>query len=171
MDIYIDLSNLCSLANSLSDERFKICREMLREYFNLYFTFGKGDWRNKNKQVRDKIEQFIRAFTSNRGNYKIEWNKDCPIRQLAENSHDSDIKELLMSVYLLADENACIMEKQGCLLVGSVGNEIERLMNLCFNRKIKFSKQYYTRDMTDWHDIQESFLLSQIYYMRKTRMH
>lgn len=150
MDAYIDLANLRAYAKSGGHEDFKICTDMLRQNFNLCFTFDKGLIQREKKQAQMSIMNLIRQLTSNRGDSEsIKWNVNYPPRPLSEDVYETmDIRQLT-SIYLLDDENIKEMVSHGCLLFSEEGNEIRTLENLLVVGK-PVTKAYALRDMSDW---------------------
>lgn len=150
MDAYIDLANLRAYAKSGGHEDFKTCTDMLRQNFNLCFTFDKGLIQREKKQAQMSIMNLIRQLTSNRGDSEsIKWNVSYPPRPLSEDVYETmDIRQLT-SIYLLDDENIKEMVSHGCLLFSEEGNEIKTLENLLVDGK-PATKAYALRNMSDW---------------------
>ena len=150
MDAYIDLANLRAYAKSGGHADFKTCTDMLRQNFNLCFTFDKGLILREKKQAQMSIMNLIRQLTSNRGDSDaIKWNVNYPPRPLSEGVYETmDIRQLT-SIYLLDDENIKEMVSHGCLLFCEVGNEIKTLENLLIEGS-PATKKYALREMKDW---------------------
>lgn len=151
MNVYFDIANLRSYAKQGSHQNFKACTNMLRQNFDLCFTFKKEDVQREKKQNLANIMNLMRQLTSNRGDSKpFEWDVAFPKRPLKDDLYDSLTKEQLMSVYLLDDSNINAFVQHGCLLFAAEGDEIKALSNLFIEGQMIATKQYNQRHMTDW---------------------
>lgn len=150
MYAYIDLANLRSYAKSGGNPDFPACTDMLRQNFNIRFTFDKSQILKEKKQAQMSIMTLIKQLSRNRGNSdSIEWNFNYPPRPLTEKIFETDDINQLTSIYLLDDENIKEMVKHGCLLFSEEGNEMKILGNLLIEGK-PTTKAYALRDMRDW---------------------
>lgn len=150
MDVYIDLDNLYSYACKGGSEHFLACNELLRKNFNIHFTFPKEALEQSKKKVRDSIMTLLKSLTRNRGTRTTDWGSLFPSRPLSDTFYESLTQEQLMSMYWLSDDQAKAMERQGCLLISSVGNELNTLLQLFIDDESQPSKPYSIRQMTDW---------------------
>lgn len=159
MNVYIDLPNLRAYAKQGGSQNFKACTDMLRQNFNLYFTFKKEAILREKKQSMASIMNLMRQLTSNRGSSdEFEWGTMFPERPLKEDVYNTMSKEQLLSVYLLDDPNIDTILKHGCLLFAAEGSEIKVLSNLLIddNDKLLPTKKYNQRSMKDWSLIEKN---------------
>lgn len=151
MNVYIDLPNLRSYAKQGGHQSFRACTDMLRQNFNLCFTFKKECIQREKKQSLASIMNLMKMLTANRGNSEsFQWDTLYPERPLKEDVYNSMSKEQLMSVYLLDDPNIKAMVSQGCLLFAAEGEEIKTLSHLLIEDRAIPSKPFPVREMTDW---------------------
>lgn len=150
MDVYIDLDNLYSYACKGGSEHFLTCNELLRKNFNIHFTFSKEALGQSKKKVRDAIMTLLKSLTRNRGTRTTDWESLFPARPFSDSFYETLTQEQLMSMYWLSDDQAQSMEHQGCLLISSVGNELNTLLQLFIDHESLPTKQYPTRQMKDW---------------------
>lgn len=150
MNAYIDLANLRAYAKLGGHADFKTCTDMLRQNFNLCFTFDKAQIQKEKKQAQMSIMNLVRQLTSNRGESEtIQWNVNYPPRPLSEDVYETMDINQLTSIYLLDDENIKEMVSHGCLLFSKEGDEMKTLENLLVDGK-NATKAYASREMTDW---------------------
>ena len=154
MNVYIDLPNLRSYAKQGGHQSFRACTDMLRQNFNLCFTFKKEIIQREKKNSLASIMNLMRQLTSNRGNSDVfKWDTMFPERPLKEDGYDTMSKDQLMSIYLLDDPNIDTVAKHGCLLFGAEGSEMKVLENLLIDGQLRATKKYNQRSMTDWSTI------------------
>lgn len=124
---------------------------MLRQNFNLCFTFKKESIQREKKQSMASIMNLMKMLTANRGNSEsFQWDTLYPERPLKEDVYDTMSKEQLMSVYLLDDPNIKAMVSHGSLLFAGEGEEIKTLSHLLIEDRVIPSKPYPVREMTNW---------------------
>lgn len=151
MNVYIDLPNLRSYAKQGGHQSFKACTDMLRQHFNLCFTFKKESIQREKKQSMASIMNLMKMLTANRGNSEsFQWDTLFPERPLKEDVYDTMSKEQLMSVYLLDDPNIKTLVSHGCLLFAGEGEEIKALSHLLIEDRVIPSKPFPVKEMTDW---------------------
>ncbi len=156
MNAYFDLANLRSYAKFGGHPDFQTCTDMLRQNFNICFTFDKGLIQKEKKQAQMSIMNLMKLLSRNRGaSEKIEWNCNYPPRPLTEDIYDSMNPEKLTSVYLLDDDNIKEVVNHGCLLFADEGNEIKALGNLLVDGKPS-TKAYALREMEDWSVVEDN---------------
>lgn len=143
MDAYIDLANLRSLANSGSNEHFSACKALLKDGYNLMFSFIKEDLLREKKKDSWAINTFLKAFTSGRGDRVISYGEKSP------DPHNPSDTQHFSAIYLI-DESDDDKAKKSGLLVSPVGKEIDTLRSLFIEKDGNYSREYYTPDFTDW---------------------
>lgn len=150
MNVYFDLANLRSYAKSGGHPDFFTCTDMLRQNFNIRFTFDKAQIQKEKKQAQMSIMNLMKQLSRNRGDSEaIKWNDNYPPRPLSEELYDKMDFEKLTSVYLLDDGNIKEMVNHGCLLFAEEGNEMKALDNLLVAGKPS-TKAYAVKEMKDW---------------------
>lgn len=130
---------------------------MLRQNFNLCFTFKKECIQREKKQSLASIMNLMRQLTSNRGNSEaFQWDTMFPERPLKEDVYDIMSIEQLMSVYLLDDPNVSTIASHGCMLFGGEGQEMKVLSQLLIEGRLIPSKPFAIREMADWSVIEDN---------------
>lgn len=150
MDIYVDLDNFYSYACKGGSEHFTACNEMLKQNFNIHFTFSQEMLQNCKKKLRIAVMPLLKSFTRNRGKNKTIWASPFPGHPLSDDFYDSLSKEQLMSLYWLSDNKVKDYEQDGCLLISSLGDELKSLLQLFIEDKANPTKKYPIREMNDW---------------------
>lgn len=151
MNAYFDLPNLRSYAKAAGHQNFKSCTNMLRQNFNIHFTFDKKTLEKEKKQLKQGIMNLLKMMTSNRGNSEsFVWNDKSLPRLIGGDVYSKLTKEQLTSLYFLDDPSVNEMADQGCLLFASEGNEIKVLSNLLIENNLQPTKKYDIRKMHDW---------------------
>ena len=145
MDIYIDKANLKSYVSSSANAAFDDCNRMLRNKFNIHFTF------DKNEIEQDaEIMEWMKIMTTGVQGKENEWNAEHPNRPLKSNSHISFNREQLSAVYLLSDDKIQQLMNYGILLYGKIGSEIDILSTLMLDTDYKFVKQFQIKELSNW---------------------
>lgn len=149
MDVYIDFSNFLSLIHSAKDGRYGDCMRMIRDNFDIKFTFSKESIYLAEKDDLEDIGQWFNTMASGKG--EIKWDSTIP--------EDKDLRSYPYnsSVYLL-DDNAndsrrLNIIKRDIVLIATIGKELEVLSSL-----FVYNNQYY-KDIFDkinaWEDVME----------------
>lgn len=156
MQLIIDKENVLSLAaHQPQDVLFNDVIRMLKRHFNMVFNFSKED-AFKNEGLR----LFASQFTTGR-NVELA-NKFCelsvPPRPLKTTFHsDPSYKR---SVLLLNDIRVPEIKKQGALMLGGVGEEVETLkMFFLENTEYRFERKFKIKstDFNSWDKLKPFF--------------
>lgn len=136
MKLYIDLENLKSLANNQDGEIMKL----IRENFDVFYTFDEGDTKKEKRQKIMKIENWQKNLSTGRMGKCVCYNAILP-SFCEEDNGTLYPKDELQSVFLINNKfyipNGLITSKS-C-------NGIDALRNLLIENKCVPAKFYYTR--------------------------
>lgn len=127
MKLYIDLNHLKSLANSQDEE----IRKLIKENFDIFYTFQETEIKKEKRQKIQKIENWQKNLSSGRSGHNIQYNAKIPV---------IDVEEL-QSVFFVKDKS-CF---QTGLMTCDIGDELKTLKNLLIEGKCVPAKFYYTR--------------------------
>lgn len=139
MKLYIDLESLKSLANSHDGEIMKL----IKENFDVYYTFSEDDIKKEKRQKIQKIEIWQNNLSSGRKGRGVKYNAVLPIPNSFCENNDINLipKDEFQSVFLTKDE---LILPSG-LLTSKTDSEINVLRNLLIENKCVPAKFYYTR--------------------------
>ena len=139
MKLYIDIEHLKSLANSRDNEVMKL----IRENFDIYYTFDESDIKKEKRQKCLKIETWQKELSSGRNGKNFYYNSALPITDSFIETQDLKQfpKDDLQSVFF--DKESHLLPKG--LVSCKLGEELATLRNLLFNNKCIPAKIYYTR--------------------------
>ena len=136
MKLYIDLENLKSLANNQDGEILKL----IRENFDVFYTFGEEDIKKEKRQKIVKIENWLKNLSSGRMGKGVCYETDLP--SFSENDNGTlHPKDELQSVFLVDNE---FNIPYGLITSGNCSG-IDALRNLLIENKCVPAKFYYTR--------------------------
>lgn len=152
MDAYFDLANFVSYVMSHHDEAFSECNRLLRKNFNLKFSFSKEDLNNLPSEKLVAIKQWVSTYFAQGFKGGHEFSVKFPDRPLTHNFYSGVDKERLSSIYLLDDSKIRDIKKDGILLVGCVGEEINTLSKLMLD-DYECIKTLNSRKLQGWDDI------------------
>lgn len=142
MNAYFDFTNLLSLIHSANDSRYEDCMRMIKDNFNIKFTFKRDAIEKASKDDKDDIMQWFTNMASGKGN--LTWDSYFPhspvkmdeIKKIPNNS----------SVYCLDENNRQDLDafiNKGIVIVGKIGSELNALSGL-----LVYSNQY-TKNVFD----------------------
>ena len=147
MDIYIDYANLKSYVASASNSNFNDCNRMLKNKFNIKFTFP------KEQMISDPdIKQWMVIMMQGVNN-NISFKVAHPTRPLKTQTYKDFDKSQLSAVYLLDDEKTATIRENGMFIFGEVGKEVDTISSLIVNQDYGFAKQLPIKKLKSWHDI------------------
>lgn len=140
MKLYIDLENLKSLANNQDGE----IKKLIRENFDVFYTFGEGDIKKEKRQKIAKIESWQKNLSSGRMGKGVCYETD--LTSFRENDNGTlHPKDELQSVFLINNEYIIpngLITSRNC-------SGIDALKNLLIENKCIPAKFYYTRPEND----------------------
>lgn len=156
MRVYIDKENLLSLlsSNKGDNEKCADCLRMLQKQCDVYFNFSDTDIiDNPNAEIKERLLDFIKTLPD--GKWKS-WHRltesapPYPSRPIQDSIYNPEDKENIKAVYLIDDARADFVKKEGCLLISSLGDELNVLSTLILGDDYSFSKPIYIRDLQSW---------------------
>lgn len=136
MKLYIDLENLKSLANNQDREIMRL----IKENFDVFYTFDEQDIKKEKRQKIVKIENWQKNLSSGRMGKGVCYNAILPSFCEEENGTVNP-KDELQSVFLINNE---IFLPNG-LITSRNCSGIEALSNLLIESRCVPAKFYYTR--------------------------
>lgn len=136
MKLYIDLENLKSLANNQDSEIMRL----IKENFDVFYTFDEQDIKKEKRQKIVKIENWQKNLSSGRMGKGVCYNAFLPSFCEEENGTVTP-KDELQSVFLINNE---IILPNG-LITSRNCSGIEALSNLLIESRCVPAKFYYTR--------------------------
>ena len=136
MKLYIDLENLKSLANNQDGEILKL----IRENFDVFYTFGEEDIKKEKRQKIVKIENWQKNLSSGRMGKGVCYNAILP-SFCEEDNGTLNPKDELQSVFLINND---FIIPNG-LITSRNCSGIDALRNLLIENKCVPAKFYYTR--------------------------
>lgn len=144
MKIYIDIEYLKSLVNYVQEKEIM---KLIKENFDVYYTFDESDIKKEKRQKIQKIELWQKELTTGRNGRSIYYNSSFPIQESLRIEHDINFipKDILQSVFLVRDKT-CLPEG---VIACELGDELKTLRNLLIERKCVPAKFYYTRPEED----------------------
>lgn len=154
MDAYFDLANFVSYVVSHHDEAFPECNRLLRKNFNLKFSFSKEDLNNLPSEKLVAIKQWVSTYFTQGFKGNREFSVKFPDRPLTKDFYQGTDKNRLSSIYLLDDSKIQDIKKDGILLVGCVGEEINTLSKLMLD-DYECDKQLNSSKLHGWEDIKD----------------
>lgn len=155
MNIYIDKSNLLSIARSAKIDNYHDCMRMLKKYFNIHFTFPSDDIKSMSLLEKQDIMLWLTQMTSgiNEANKNhIKWSCGFPSKRPLDLSTFNS--EQLTSVFCLSnngDPKLVSQENKGNLIIAYEGQEIEALSSLFFE-DYQFNEDVFHK-ITSWDDL------------------
>lgn len=154
MDAYIDFANFCSFLKCQSNSSFKECNNVLKQGFNLYFTFDISRIDKADKRTRSCYESWESEFAAGRMGHKITWNVKRPSPEEVfccswEDAQNTEHVSKLMALYLI-DINAEERDRYSNLLVSLPGEELSRIQSLKIGNAFKAVYPIDTDDLNDW---------------------
>lgn len=158
MDAYIDFPNFCSYLNSMSNQDFKECNQILLGSCNLRFSFDKSEM-NKTKMVtRSNFDIWLRGATTNRQGLCNEWNCAFPQRpvEIDKVPNEKFTAEQLTSIYMLDGEGVKDWAEKGNLLVAPVGEELNVIKKLQTDGEFRTSTSFLIYGMKDWSTVEKN---------------
>ena len=136
MKLYIDLENLKSLANNQDSEIMRL----IKENFDVFYTFDEQDIKKEKRQKIVKIENWQKNLSSGRMGKGVCYNAILP-SFCEEDNGTWNPKDELQSLFLIK-ENSIIPNG----LIASRRNDgCDALRNLLIENKCVPAKFYYTR--------------------------
>ena len=136
MKLYIDLENLKSLANNQDGEILKL----IRENFDVFYTFDGGEIKKEKRQKIVKIENWQKNLSSGRMGKGVCYETNLP--SFSENDNGTlHPKDELQSVFLINND---FIIPNG-LITSRNCSGIDALRNLLIENKCVPAKFYYTR--------------------------
>lgn len=140
MKLYIDLDNLKSLANNQDSEIMKL----IRENFDVFYTFDEEDIKKEKRQKILKIENWQKNLSSGRMGKGICYDSGLP--SFSENDNSTlHPKDELQSVFLINND---FIVPNG-LITSRNCSGVDALRNLLIENKCIPAKFYYTRPEKD----------------------
>lgn len=136
MKLYIDLENLKSLANNQDNEIMRL----IKENFDVFYTFDEQDIKKEKRQKIVKIENWQKNLSSGRMGKGVCYNAILP-SFCEEEKGTVTPKDELQSVFLINNE---IILPNG-LITSRNCSGIEALRNLLIESRCVPAKFYYTR--------------------------
>lgn len=152
MNVYFDFSNFLSLIHSAKDIRYHDCMRMIRDNFNIKFTFNKDAIDKASVDDRSDIMQWFTNMATGRGN--VNWDSafpQCPVKM-----DDIKKKPNNYSVYCLDETKRNDLDNlinKGVVIVGKIGSELSTLSGL-----LVYSNQYaknVLEDIVNWESIKK----------------
>lgn len=128
MDLYIDLKNLKSFIQSRHKDSFDDCLRMLKRQIHIIYNMEKTVLKEDSE-----LQQLVLKLGSGRGTSEEtdEFLKQkFPDRPIKSNSYINWNRKQLTSVFLIDDEDVDKLKNKGCLLIGSLGEELSVLSKL-----------------------------------------
>lgn len=154
MNIYIDKPNLLSVIHSARDEKYRDCMRMLKNNFNIFFSFKRDDIKNFD-DVTEKpdVMSWLTMMTSGVGK-----DNDEPIKWGCTFPNPLDISSLnaeeLSSIYCLANNRDAKLEayaNKGNLIIALEGKEIDAISSLFFD-DFQFTEDIF-HEISSWADL------------------
>lgn len=140
MKLYIDLENLKSLANNQDGEIMKL----IRENFDVFYSFNEGDIKKEHRQKIWRIEGWQKNLSSGRMGKGVCYESELPF--FSENDNGTlHPKDELQSVFLVNNE----FYIPNGLITSRSCSGIDALRNLLIENKCIPAKFYYTRPEKD----------------------
>ena len=136
MKLYIDLENLKSLANNQDSEIMKL----IKENFDVFYTFDEQDIKKEKRQKIVKIENWQKNLSSGRMGKGVCYNAILP-SFCEEDNGTVNPKDELQSLFLIKD-NSIIPNG---LITSRRSDVCDALKNLLIENKCIPAKFYYTR--------------------------
>lgn len=136
MKLYIDLENLKSLANNQDCEIMKL----IRENFDLFYTFGEEDIKKEKRQKIVKIENWQKNLSSGRMGKGVRYNAILP-SFFEEDNGTLNPKDELQSLFLIKEKSII----PNGLIISRKSDGCDALRNLLIESKCVPAKFYYTR--------------------------
>lgn len=154
MDAYFDLANFVSYVKSRGkDADYDECTRLLKRNFNIKFRFSKEDLRKFPDELKF-IEEWAKKEASQGIRGEIEYQIDFPSRPIPQKFYENANIQQLSSIYLLDDTRIPFLQRDGVLLIGSVGEEIKTLSKLMVD-DYECTKILDPRELDSWGEIQK----------------
>lgn len=156
MNIHIDKPNLLSIIHSAKNDKYKDCMRMLKNNFNIFFSFEKDDIKKFDVLEKQDVMDWITQMTtgiSNDNSDPIKWGCTFPTRPLDISSFKP---EELSSVYCLSKENDSKLEtiaNKNNIIIALEGQEIEVLSSLYFD-DFQFTENIFY-EISSWADLEK----------------
>lgn len=157
MNVYIDKDNLLSFLKSRNDSGWDDCLRMLQKQCDVFFNFSKEDIISEEDLLKkETLRDFVKKDLT-QGKWcswkRLESNaKPFPERPVQESIYNASNVDDLQSVYLIDDERVKFMQKDGCLLISSVGEEVKSLATLIPGDDYQFSKNILIKELLSWNE-------------------
>ena len=145
MNIYIDKANLISFIKSVHDNRYDDCKRMLKNQKNNIIINCKKDTLLNSPE----FSSWIRTMTDGLKSSICFSDSLFPDRPIKGNSYNSFQTDHLSALYLIDDSESDKIIKRGCILLSSVGNEVETLSKLFFN-DYQFTENIEVKKLKNW---------------------
>lgn len=142
MNAYFDLSNLLSFIHSANDSRYDDCMRMIKDNFDLKFTFTKDSINEISKDDKDDIMQWFTSMASGKGDVK--WDSLFP--QSPIKLDEIRKKPNNTAVYCLDENKRPDLDNiisKGIVIIGKTGAELSVLSGL-----LVYANQY-TKNVFD----------------------
>lgn len=140
MKIYIDIEHLKSLVNYIHE---KEVMKLIKENFDIYYTFDESDIKREKRQKIRNIESWQKELATGRNGKSVCYNSSIPIHESFRLNHDMEFvsNDALQSVFFIKDKE---LVPNG-LIYCELGDELKMLRNLLIESKCIPAKFYYTR--------------------------
>ena len=156
MNIHIDKPNLLSIIHSVKNDNYKDCMRMLKNNFNIFFSFDKDDIKKFDVLEKQDVMDWLTQMTTGIGNDNsnpIKWGCKFPEGSLDISSFDA---EKLSSIYCLSKERDSKLEtlaRKGNLIIALEGQEIDALSSLYFD-DFQFTEHIFY-EISSWADLEK----------------
>ena len=125
MKVFFDISNLLSLIHSSEQDEYNDCMRMLKENFDIHFSFSKEEIDAMKGDDKDDFMAWIRKLGD--VSSEITWNDD----RFKDTFNPYKLgREYLMAVYCTQSSQA--EAGKGALLIAEEGKELETISSLLF---------------------------------------
>ncbi len=150
MNVYFDFNNFLSFIHSAKDTMYDDCMRMLKDNFDIIFTFSKKLINEAGRDDQNDIMQWFTTMSNGAGN--IYWESEIPHNPI--NKDELLRRPYIQSVYCLDEKNRDKVElfaDKGLLEVSMIGDELKTLSSL-----FVYSNQYIQNifeQINRWEDI------------------